>query len=405
MSQVEPVVEPWDGRQTGLRLALRLIGVTGGAYLLVTAGVLDGPLWLTTLTGIAVATMYVLVFLRRRPFDGWAMGLTLLMMLSAAVAAPFLNFIPLYFVVVGGVILVSQPSVPLSRSVPLAVAVGVVLAGSVILAGQSGAALLASVLGFAAVALFGANRRQQRFRERQDRELVLRSRELEQRSQQLIAQTERTQQETARAAALAERGRIARDIHDVLAHSLGGLVVQLDAAEALLTEGADPAAAAERLRASRQLAVEGLRDARLAVQELREPDDSAESGDLVAEILTLTHGPVAQQLGLDVDVAGQPYSVPTSVVRAFTAVGRESITNVNKHATGQRATLSLVFEPDRLVLETVNAIPSTGSGALAQTGSGLGLAGMRSRMADVGGRLESSRQGERWVTRAEWERP
>ncbi|MET1004318.1 MAG: histidine kinase, partial [Propionibacteriaceae bacterium] len=352
MSQVEPVVEPWDGRQTGLRLALRLIGVTGGAYLLVTAGVLDGPLWLTTLTGIAVATMYVLVFLRRRPFDGWAMGLTLLMMLSAAVAAPFLNFIPLYFVVVGGVILVSQPSVPLSRSVPLAVAVGVVLAGSVILAGQSGAALLASVLGFAAVALFGANRRQQRFRERQDRELVLRSRELEQRSQQLIAQTERTQQETARAAALAERGRIARDIHDVLAHSLGGLVVQLDAAEALLTEGADPAAAAERLRASRQLAVEGLRDARLAVQELREPGDSAESGDLVAEILTLTHGPVAQQLGLDVDVAGQPYSVPTSVVRAFTAVGRESITNVNKHATGQRATLSLVFEPDRLVLET-----------------------------------------------------
>ncbi|MET1007417.1 MAG: hypothetical protein ABWX96_17840, partial [Propionibacteriaceae bacterium] len=85
--------------------------------------------------------------------------------------------------------------------------------------------------------------------------------------------------------------------------------------------------------------------------------------------------------------------------------GRESITNVNKHATGQRATLSLVFEPDRLVLETVNAIPSTGSGALAQTGSGLGLVGMRSRMADVGGRLESSRQGERWVTRAEWERP
>jgi signal transduction histidine kinase len=400
MAKAQLVAEPWDGRQTGVRLALRLIGVTAGAYLLVSGGLFKAPPWQIALSVVAVVTMYVLVFLRNRPFDRAAMALTMVMMLSAAVTAPFLNFLPLYFVVVGGVILVGQPQVPLRRSLPAAAVVALALAASVLLAGQSWAALVASLLGFLAVALFGANRRQSRFRERQDRELVIRSRELEQRSQELIAQTERAQQETARAAALAERGRIAREIHDLLAHSLGGLVVQLDAAEALLTDGSDPEAAAERLRASRQLAVEGLREARLAVQELREPVGSVPT-DLVVELERLVAGPVAQQLGLRLDLVGPPHPVPTAVAQAFTAVARESLTNLNKHAAGQRATLSLIFEPDCVVLESVNAL-SPASGPLADTGAGLGISGMRSRMAEVGGTLQSGRQDGRWLLRASW---
>jgi len=232
---------------------------------------------------------------------------------------------------------------------------------------------------------------------------VQRSIELEQRSRDLIAQTEKAQHETARSAAFEERGRIARDIHDVLAHSLGGLVVQLDAVDAELTERGDPDAALTRLRASRQLAVDGLHEAKKAVNELREPEGEA-AVDLVTELEQLLSGPVATQLNLQLDVAGQPYPVPPAVATALTAVGREAVTNVNKHAPVGPRTVTLLFEPDTVVLELVNAMAPAGRDGLSDTGAGVGVRGMRTRMAEVGGLLSAGPAGARWALRAEWRR-
>lgn len=117
---------------------------------------------------------------------------------------------------------------------------------------------LGNALGVAGVMLLSIIRRQTHQRRRQDRELAARSRELEERNAALIEQTEMTRAEAARRAALEERGRIARDIHDLLAHSLGGLVIQLDAAEAELSAAGDPERVAERLRASQAIARDGL---------------------------------------------------------------------------------------------------------------------------------------------------
>ena len=85
----------------------------------------------------------------------------------------------------------------------------------------------------------------------------------------LVAQTRQTEAASRRAAALDERTRIAREIHDVLAHALGGLTVQLEAAELVLAERGDIDGALERIRGCRRTAREGLEEARRAVAALR----------------------------------------------------------------------------------------------------------------------------------------
>jgi len=112
--------------------------------------------------------------------------------------------------------------------------------------GSVGMVLLMTVLGL--------NRRQYQLRARQ--------------AEELLAQTRLAQQEHSRAAALDERARIAREMHDVLAHSLGALTVQLDVAEALLEKGSAEQAV-ERVRRANRLARDGLAEARDAVAALR----------------------------------------------------------------------------------------------------------------------------------------
>jgi len=95
----------------------------------------------------------------------------------------------------------------------------------------------------------------------------------------LLAQTQRSHEEQLRATRLEEQARIARDIHDVLAHSLAGLSIQLEATTALLDQGADPESIRERVDRAHQLARDGLRETRRAVGALRgmrrhrSPDD------------------------------------------------------------------------------------------------------------------------------------
>src|SRR5438067_2045253 len=80
-----------------------------------------------------------------------------------------------------------------------------------------------------------------------------------------LGRTGRANRGQARAAALDERARIAREIHDVLAHSLGALAVQLDVAEALLDDGAERAQVREHVSRARGLTVDGLAEARRAI--------------------------------------------------------------------------------------------------------------------------------------------
>ncbi|NBH05652.1 histidine kinase, partial [Amycolatopsis sp. SID8362] len=124
-----------------------------------------------------------------------------------------------------------------------------------VLAGHSPGATLAEPAVLLLLVLVGLNRRQYEVQAKQ--------------AEALLEQTRLAQAEHARAAALDERTRIARELHDVLAHSLGALGVQLELAEALLAEKSDVDGALRSVKRSRRLAADGLAEARDAVAALR----------------------------------------------------------------------------------------------------------------------------------------
>lgn len=413
------LADRWGGGRNGTqRLAVRFFGTAFLGYVLATQGAFTGRIWVAVFTGLALALSYLLMFLRlRAPFGRVALVATIVMMLAGALINPYVSLVGTVFYVLGGIILLGQPELSLRLSTGLLITISIVLVVATVTVDRSWSVLFDTVLGALALGLFGINRRQNVIREQQDRVLATRSRELEARNAELLSQTEMTRQETARAAALQERGRIARDIHDVLAHSLGGLIVQLDAAEAELSHGADVAVVGARLQASRQLAVAGLHEARNAVNELRrDPTDSAESSssDLVDQLLTLVRGPVGVQLGADLEVVGEQRPVPNRITEALTAVTREALTNINKHAAGAQTSATIFYEPEVVRLEFVNGLPASADPAapadgadrsaapgLAETGAGAGLAGLKERLVMVGGHCAAGREGARWVLSAE----
>ncbi|MFJ4655466.1 sensor histidine kinase [Nocardia sp. NPDC088792] len=258
----------------------------------------------------------------------------------------------------------------------LAVILG--LCVSVAIAGTSVTGLLGLLAGVAVLALMGWSRRQARISAEQNRLLV---------EQNRVIRAERD-----RAAALAERGRIARDMHDVLAHTLGGLVMQLDAADALLEAG-EVDRAAERVRASHRLAVSGLEDARRVVGTLR-----SEVFDLPTELRRLAeeHRGAGGQLLLQVETDPQLTNEQATI--AVARAIQESLTNARKHAPGQPVTLALRGAGEELEVLVSNPM-TTRLGSLAASGVGAGLLGMRERLSAVAGTAEAGREGDRWTVR------
>ncbi|GAB1824551.1 sensor histidine kinase [Herbidospora sp. RD11066] len=202
----------------------------------------------------------------------------------------------------------------------------------------------------------------------------------------------RAQQDRARAMALDERARIARELHDVLAHSLGALGVQLEVAEALLTERGDVDGAVSRIRRSRALAREGLVEARSAVAALREdvPPLPDALGLLVAEHRR-DHDIPAH---LRTTGARRPISPAAEVCLLRTA--REALTNAAKHAPGRPVTVELGYGEGAVRLVVRNPVP-----AAIPVSYGHGLQGMSERLALAGGTLRAGPADGVWEVRAE----
>ncbi len=212
-----------------------------------------------------------------------------------------------------------------------------------------------------------------------------------------MAQTQRSQEEELRAARLEESTRIARDIHDVLAHALAGLTIQLEATSALIEQGADRASILARVQRAHELAREGLRETRRAVGALRGDPVAAAAGieALVADYRSTDDTPIELTIDGDHDrLAGQTGQV---VLR----VAQEALTNVRKHAPGAEVSVALhagESANDDVVLvvddRCAGSPPATGS--LAATGGGYGLKGMRERAQGLGGTLNAGANGDGW---------
>jgi len=248
---------------------------------------------------------------------------------------------------------------------------------SSVLAGHSGPAVLADPGVMLLVLLLGLNRRQYEVQAAQ--------------AKALLEQTRLAQAEHTRAAALDERTRIARELHDVLAHSLGALGVQLELAEALLADKSDVDGALRTVRRSRRLAAEGLAEARDAVAALRKdvlplPDALAATAEAHAR---------DHRVKVDFAAEGETRHLPSVVVVSLVGIAREALTNAGKHAPGQDVTMRLSYA-DGVRLSVCNALPAN-----SVPGEGFGLAGMRERLALAGGTLDAGAVGREWRVVAE----
>ncbi|MFC3455514.1 sensor histidine kinase [Amycolatopsis speibonae] len=180
----------------------------------------------------------------------------------------------------------------------------------------------------------------------------------------------------SREAALLERTRIARELHDVLGHSLTGIALQLDMADALGTKGRD-AEAGDAVRRARSLAVDGIGRMRQAVHELRE--DALPLEETLAALCA------NEAVAFEVEGVADPLGggVAHTLVRA----AQEALTNAAKHAPGTGRAVKLAFAPETVTLVVTNG-PAEQRPA-PDTGGGMGLVGMRERAAALGGSAQA----------------
>jgi signal transduction histidine kinase len=218
----------------------------------------------------------------------------------------------------------------------------------------------------------------------------------------LVAQAERTRAEQQRAATLDERARIAREIHDLLAHSLGALGIQLEAAEAVLTDTRDIDRALPLLHRARHLAASGLDETRHAIEALR-----TDTPPLPETLRTLAESHVEQyQTPTELTVTGTARALEPETNLTLIRITREALANSAEHAPSAPIAIELAYGPDDTTVTVTNASPPNEhppgdpvTESRAPSG-GYGLAGMRERLLLVGGTLSAGESGSGWTVRA-----
>jgi signal transduction histidine kinase len=195
---------------------------------------------------------------------------------------------------------------------------------------------------------------------------------------------EQEQAAAARQAVLEERRRIARELHDVVAHSVSVMTVQAGAVRRVLREDQDRER--EALLAVERTGRDAMAEMRRVVGLLREEGEAAPlSPQPGLETLNALLGTV-RDAGLDVDlvVEGERRALPPGLDLAAFRVVQEALTNALRHARPTRASVMLQFAPDTLRIEVAN----DGAGG-GPTSRGHGSTGMRERVALYGGTVES----------------
>jgi signal transduction histidine kinase len=226
--------------------------------------------------------------------------------------------------------------------------------------------------------------------------------------ERLLIELEQAQQGEIRAVALAERQRLAREMHDVLAHSLSGLALQLEGARLLAIEDGAGGQLTGTIERAHHLAKSGLAEARRAIGMLR--DEELPGPERLAALAAEFDRDSGVRCGFT--VAGEPRDLDPEARLALYRVAQEALTNIRKHARPDRVEVHLGYEPGgtRLTVADVGrerspALSMAGAAAAGlaahggsagggaardetgEPGSGYGLAGMRERAELLGGRL------------------
>ncbi|MGH8983382.1 MAG: sensor histidine kinase [Acidimicrobiia bacterium] len=212
----------------------------------------------------------------------------------------------------------------------------------------------------------------------------------------LTAEMRASQERLAAQAVTLERQRIAREVHDVVAHTLSVTMLHLTGARLALDRGDWDEATAALLQAE-EAGRESLADIRATVNVLTGDETGRDAPMPTAcDLPDLVSGFRAAGLDVDLDVRGDAAVVPTATGLAIYRIVQESLANVVKHAPGAAATVCLAVDTAGVRLTVADA----GNGIAAPPGDGRGIEGMRERAELLGGSLRAGRSDCGWVVDA-----
>ena len=371
---------------TGVPLALDAVRILVLVVVLITVPLAQphlgsGAVGIGVAVALGVSTVSWVVWLlaRRRPRVAIAA-----LAVTGVAGGVLAGLSPLSTAIAVGCVVTSTVGAQLDPETSLAITAGTVAAflAAALAAGAPAETLLGYPLTFIGLWAFGLSRHA----------FLLRAEQAE----RMLAETRRAREAETQAAALAERARIAREIHDVLAHSLAAVSVNLQAAEGLLDTlpagRPELAQAIECIGRAGVFTREGLADARRAIMALR--DDAAPLPDQLAALAReyRADGDAAVELA----VTGTPRPVTAEAALAVYRTAQEALTNARKHAPGQPVRLGLEFSAAEVAVCVINPLPVRDGGPLAATGGQYGLTGLRERAALGGGTLSAGPAGGEW---------
>jgi signal transduction histidine kinase len=205
--------------------------------------------------------------------------------------------------------------------------------------------------------------------------------------QEVVEGRQRQEKDQVQRATLEERARIARELHDIVAHHMSVIAVRTETAPFRIPEL--PPAARQDMAETSAIAREALTEMRRLLGVLRGADGGGELApqpgiDRLEALIASVRG-----AGLDVDlqVRGGKRPLPSGVELSAYRIVQEALSNTLRHAPGARATVEVDYQPDRLLLRVRNDAPAAGRDTSGPASPGQGIIGMRERAAMLGGEL------------------
>jgi signal transduction histidine kinase len=238
-------------------------------------------------------------------------------------------------------------------------------------------------------------------------QFIRRGRESQDRTELLLAQLRDARAGEAAAAALAERSRIAGELHDVLAHSLSGLAIQLQGARKLADREGVSSGLRATIERSAELTKAGLADARQAVSALR--GERLPTLDQLGALVEGFRRDTGADATLRIDGTSRPLPAEASLVLFRGA--QEALTNISRYAPGATTAITVSYQADRTLVTvedhtrrsgtSPSLVAERGSPVLADAGGGHGLTAMRERARQAGGTARAGPTAGGWLVELE----
>jgi signal transduction histidine kinase len=221
------------------------------------------------------------------------------------------------------------------------------------------------------------------------------------RQERLVVELEGTRRQLAQQALLAERRRIARDVHDFVGHGLAAVMLQVTSARHVLRR--DPDAAEEALRSAEEVGRLSMQELRRTVALLRSDDETgaAAPAPTASEIPALVDQARAGGLAVELHTRGDLSRISPSVGLALYRIVQEALANAARHAPRARTMLGLELANGRVALLAETSGPVAVMSASERERPHYGLTGMRERATALGGNLDAGPTRDGWRVRCE----